>query len=501
MKYLIRILPYLLVPAVLAGEPSDSGKPSESGKKESPAPEAKAPVVREAQVVIDGKTIPYKSTTGKIQLKTEDGKVKASVFHVTYERTDVKDVSTRPVMFAFNGGPGSSAVWLHIGVLGPRILNLPGDGTTAPVPPARVRDNPSSLLDVCDLVFVDPVSTGYSRTEKDGKPSEFHGLNEDVESVGDFIRRWVGEHGRWSSPKYLLGESYGGVRVAGLSRHLQSRFGMNLNGVVLMSSLLDFGTLDSSAGSDLGYLTFLPSFTGVAHFHGKIKGDRDKLIDESREFAFGPYAAALLKGNTLDDRTRDETAATLARLTGIAASIWQDRNLRMDASVFRAELLRAEGKVIGRFDARVAWETADKTAASVGFDPSYSLAYGAFTSAMMDYLSEQLGYKEEIPYEIIASVGPWNWSSQNQIVNVSDRLSDAMRQNPHLRVLVMGGRTDLATPPAGIEYSLNHMLDLPAGARERISKTAYDAGHMFYLNAPDLVKCRKDLVDFIRQGK
>ncbi len=237
--------------------------------------------------MIGGKKISYKVTTGKLQLKKDDGKVSASIFHVSYERTDTKELADRPVMFAFNGGPGSSAVWLHVGVLGPKILKLSGDGTSAPEPPVRMTDNPLSILDVCDLVFIDPVSTGYSRAENDTKPGDFHGLNEDIESVGDFIRRWITEHDRWASPKYLLGESYGGIRAAGLSQHLQSRYGMSLNGVVLLSSLLDFATLQPSEGNDLAYLVFLPSFAGTAHFHGKIKGDRDALIRESTEFAFG----------------------------------------------------------------------------------------------------------------------------------------------------------------------------------------------------------------------
>jgi carboxypeptidase C (cathepsin A) len=276
---------------------------------------------------------------------------------------------------------------------------------------------------------------------------------------------------------------------------------MNLNGIVLMSSLLDFSTLETAAGNDLGYLSFLPSYTGVAHYHGKIKGNRDELVRDANSFAFGPYATALLKGSDLDEATRKSTAAELERFTGISSSIWIDRNLRMDPSVFRAELLRAEGKTIGRFDARVAWDSGEKSATHADHDPSFSLAYGAISSAMMDYLANDLGYSEDMPYEIITSVGPWNWSSQNQVVNVSDRLSEAMRDNPHLRVLVMEGYTDLATPPAGIEHSLRHLPDLPASARKRITCTRYDGGHMFYLNPPDLGKCRKDLAEFIEGGK
>ncbi len=485
---------------------SVSASAAEEAPAENPAKDHEQkpvePVSREHSVEIAGKRVPYKVTTGKLQLKTEDGKARASIFHTSYIRTDAKDSASRPVMFAFNGGPGSSAVWLHIGVLGPKIIELPGDGTTAPQPPVRVKDNPLSILDVCDLVFVDPVSTGYSRAEKESKPEDFHGLDEDVESVSDFIRRWITENDRWASPKYLLGESYGGIRVAGLSQHLQSRYGMSLNGVVLLSSLLDFATLGAAPGNDLPYLVFLPGYTGTAHFHGKIKGDRDALVRESADFAFGEYASALLKGSDLDQPTREKLAARLEQFSGIPADTWLKNKLRIDPTFFRAELLRAERKVIGRFDARVAWDTADSSARSANYDPSYSLAYGAFATAMMDYLGRDLGYKEDRPYEILTGkVHPWKWGAENQIVNVGPRLAVAMRDNPNLKVLVMGGYTDLATPPEGVAHSLRHLPDLPPGARENISTTWYDGGHMFYLNPSDLVKTRKDLLDFLGEPK
>lgn len=497
------ILPVFFGLNLLAFSAPDAEKPAEaSPPKETPPIKVVEPVIRESSVTINGVKIPYKVTTGKLQLKDDEGKPRASIFHVSYVRTDTKDPSTRPVMFAFNGGPGSSAVWLHLGVLGPKIIKLPGDGTTAPLPPARVSDNPLSILDVIDLVFIDPVSTGYSRAEKDVKPGDFHGLDEDIESVGDFIRRWVSEHDRWASPKYLLGESYGGIRAAGLSSHLQSRYGMNLNGVVLLSTLLDFSTLQPVMGNDLPYQVFLPSLTGVAHFHNKIQGDRDALIKESTAFAFGDYAAALLKGNELDPATRAKIANELARLTGIDAATWLARDLRMDTTLFRGELLRKEGKVLGRFDGRVAWDTTEKAAESPDYDPSYSLAYGAFSTAMLDYLGRELGYKEDQPYEILTGkVRPWRWNTSNEVVNLSDRLATAMRDNPHLRVLVMGGHTDLATPPEGVAYSVRHMLNLPANVRQNISTAFYDGGHMFYLNPPDLVKSRADIVNFIQAGK
>lgn len=457
------------------------------------------PVTKSASVTIDGKKIDYEVTAAKLILKDDKGKPQASIFHTSYLRSGVKNPTTRPVMFCFNGGPGSSSVWLHIGMLGPRVLDLPGDGTTAPKPPVKIKDNPFSILDVCDLVFVDPVSTGYSRAEEEGKAKDFHGLNADIDSVGDFIRKWITENNRWGSPKYLLGESYGGVRVAGLSQHLQSRYGMSLNGVVLLSALLDFRTLQDPQGSNLSYSVFLPTYATTALHHKVITGDRDQILKDATEFAFGDYASALIQGNAISEQTSNEIASKLESLTGISKDTWLKNHLRMDASQFRAELLKDQKKVLGRFDSRVAWDATTNNTTYSSYDPSYSLAQGAFSTAMLDYLGREIGYKEEQPYEILTSkVHPWNWNSNNRIMNVSDRLSAALRDNPNLKVLVMSGYTDLATPPESVAYSVRQMLDLPASAKENISTVYYDAGHMFYTNPPDLKKSRADLLEFLK---
>ena len=465
-------------------------------KESKPMKDAKAPKVvkKYASVTIDGKKIDYTATTSRLVLKTDDGKARASIFYVAYTRNDIEDMGKRPVMFAFNGGPGSSAVWLHLGALGPRILETSPDGTKPIKPPVTVGENAHSILDVADLVFIDPVSTGYSRAED--KKAQFHGVSEDIQSVGDFIRRWVTENKRWASPKYLLGESYGGVRASGLSNELQSRFGMDLNGVVLLSSLMDFRTLRPSEGNDLSYIGFLPAFTAVAHHHGKLKGDRDALVKRAREYASGAYASALLKGYTLSEAERKEVAAELSALTGLPANLILRTDLRIQPSYFRKELLRSEGIVLGRFDARTAWAEADRAGSYPRYDPSYAVAKGAFSTAMLSYLADGLGWVEERPYEILTSVGPWNWGAKNSIVNTSPRLATAMRDNPHLKVLVQCGHTDLATPPGGILHSLAHM-NLPEAQRKNITVKWYDAGHMFYLNQPDLIKMRKDLVEFI----
>jgi carboxypeptidase C (cathepsin A) len=455
------------------------------------------PVRKEAVVTINGKVIEYTVTAGQLVVESDDGKPRASFFHLSYERKNGGDAGKRPVVFAFNGGPGSSAIWLHLGALGPRLAPSSEDGTQAVAPPHVVVDNPFSILDVADLVFIDPVSTGYSRAAKDVKPGEFHGVQEDIASVGDFIRRWVTDNNRWSSPKFLLGESYGGIRAAGLANHLQSRYGMQLNGVVLLSSLLDFRTLSASQGNDLAYSVFLPAFTAVAHFHGKLPGERNELVREAREFAFGEYASALGQGRMLSAERRGEIAARLARLTGLPEELILRSDLRIDLDLFRTELLRKENKVLGRFDGRVAWDASSTAAGWPDYDPSYAVVAGSFSSSLLAYFGE-IGWKDNRPYEVLTgAVHPWRWGSSNQYVNLAGELAEAMRDNPHLRVCVMGGLTDLATPPDGIRYTLNHIFSIPEERIAAIDFPLYEAGHMFYLNKPDLEKMRGDLVKFL----
>lgn len=478
--------------------PAHAEPPKPDEKQSAAAPQKVDPISKKRTINIDGKEISYTATVGKIILKNKKDEPRASVFYTSYVRENAGKVADRPVMFAFNGGPGSSAVWLHLGMLGPRKLNLPGDGTQPITPPARLMDNDQSIIDACDLVFIDPVTTGYSRGEGKTDEKEFHGLKEDVESVGDFIRLWITQNNRWSSPKYLCGESYGGIRAAGLATHLQDRYGMSLNGVILLSSLLDFRTLVETHGSPLSYQVFLPTFATTALHHGKVRGERDALYREAREFAFGEYGLALLKGNEITPEEFDRTANRLSELSGVSADLWKTHQLRMSPNVFRAELLRKEGKVLGRFDSRVAWDSTDRAADSPEYDPSYSLAYQTFSTAMLTYLGDELGWKEDQPYEILTSgVFPWNYGSDNRVVNMSETLLGALHDNPRLRILVMGAHTDLATPPEGVYYSIRQMVGVSPGILKQFSYAEYAAGHMFYTNPPDLKKSRKDLLDFL----
>lgn len=455
-------------------------------------------VTQEDSVTIDGVKVDYTTTASLLKLKTSDSKDRASIFHVSYLRKGVEKVHKRPVLFAFNGGPGSSAVWLHLGALGPKIVPTTEDGTQTLPPPQEVIPNIYSILDVTDLVFIDPVSTGFSRAEGKAKPSEFHGVDEDIESVGDFIRRWTTENNRWASPKFLLGESYGGIRASGLSNHLQDKHGMSLNGVILLSPLIDYRTLRGSQGDDLSYSVFLPGMTGASHYHKKITGDRDALVKAAYDFAFGDYAVALLKGSAISAEEKAATAKKLAEFTGLPASLFEETNLRLSTTRYRKELLRDEGKVLGRFDARVAWPLVDESEDDAAYDPSYSVVYGAFATAMNDYLSRTLKWKGHQPYNILTrNVHPWNWGAKNSITNMSRHVESALRNNPDLRFLIQSGYTDLATPPANVQHSINHLHRIPSERRNAIDFAYYEAGHMFYLNQPDLIKMRADLVEFI----
>ena len=456
-------------------------------------------VSKQDAVTIAGKKIDYKVTASTLSLKTAKDEDRASIFHVAYERIGMSDRHKRPIVFAFNGGPGSSAVWLHMGALGPRIVPTTPDGTKTLPPPLIIKENPQSILDVADIVFIDPVSTGFSRAKGKTKAAEFHGVNGDIRSVGDFIRRWVTENDRWASPKYLLGESYGGIRAAGLADHLQDEFGMSLNGVVLLSSLIDFRTLRSNVADDLSYSVFFPGLTATSHYHQKIQGNRNELVEQARAFAFGTYSQALLKGAAISAKEKKSVADQMAKFTGLPASLFVETNLRLSSTRFRKELLRDESKVLGRFDARIAWPSTSPESDYASYDPSYSVAYGAFSTAINDYLSRDLGWEGHHPYKILTSdVRPWDWGTSNSVVNMARNLESAMRENPDLRILVMCGYTDLATPPANMQYSIDHLFNIPNERRKAIKFTWYEAGHMFYLNQPDLEKMRTDLVDFIK---
>ncbi len=471
-------------------------------KKDTPSKETNAPVVTEGSVAIGGKTVHYKATAGTLPILGKDGKPTAQVFYISYTQTNNVDASDRPITYCFNGGPGSSSVWLHLGVFGPKRVEFPGDGTTPPRPPGRLIPNEYSLLDVTDLVFIDPVSTGYSRPEQPDKAADFYGQNNDIATVAEFIRLHTTREKRWRSPKFLAGESYGVFRAAGLANYLQSRFNLYLNGLVLVSGVIDFETIRAEGLTDTPYLCFLSAITASAHYHKKLPADLQadfkKAIAESRAFAEGDYARALRLGAALPPAERTAAVAKLARLTGLSTSYIEDHDLRVSAFEFRKQLLKSEGKIIGRFDARVISRDGNAAAATPEFDPSHSLVSGVFSSAMNSYVREDLKCEKDHPYEILTGVQPWPFARTSGYPSTAPDLAAAMKENPHLKIFIQCAWRDLACPPDGILHSVRQ-LAIPAEIRGNIRVEEYEAGHMLYLNPPDLKKSAIDMKDFIQK--
>ncbi len=460
-------------------------------------------------VVINGVEIAYTATAGVIIMKEEaekDGvsageQARAGIFFVAYTRDDVSDASRRPLTFAFNGGPGSSSVWLHLGLLGPQRVLMTEEGWPLP-PPGRLVPNPYSLLDVSDLVFIDPVSTGYSRPVAGESAKQFHDFRKDIESVGDFIRLYTSRYGRWLSPKYLAGESYGTTRAAGLAGYLQERHGLYLNGLMLISAVLHFQTLSFDHGNDLPYMLFLPAYTATAFYHRRLEPElqRDLVatLRAAEAFAFGDYALALLQGDQLDPATFDRIATQLARYTGLSRDYIARSRLRIRDDRFVKELLRDQHRTVGRLDSRFTGSDRDAAGETVEFDPSLAAITGPYTAALNHYVREQLGFSSDLPYEILTErVWPWSFNDhQNRYVDVAETLRRAMHRNPALRVHVASGYYDLATPYFATRYTLNHLALDPA-LRRQISESFYPAGHMMYIQETSLAALKAVLADFV----
>jgi carboxypeptidase C (cathepsin A) len=478
--------------------------PNESGAAGTPAPakvEEKTSKT-EHSIQLNGQTIKYTAIAGTTVLKKEDGTPTASIFYIAYTKDDVPDVSRRPLTFAFNGGPGSSSVWLHMGSLGPKRVVMDPEGNPAP-PPYRFTDNEYSLLDLTDLVFIDPVSTGYSRAVPENTARNFHSMKGDIESVGEFIRLYTTRNGRWESPKFLAGESYGTTRAAALSGYLQGELGMNLNGIMLISSVLNFGAIRFDPGNDLPYPLFLPTYTAAAWYHKKLPSDLQaaglqKALEESRRYAAGPYSAALFKGDSITAEERSAVVKNLARLTGLSPQYIEESNLRIRGGRFEKELLRDQRRTVGRYDSRLEGVDADAAGSNPEYDPSYASVQGAFTAAFNQYVRAELKFDSDLPYEVLTGrVNPWSYQdSENRYVNVAPTLREAMTQNPALRVFVGAGYYDLATPFFSAEYAVNHM-GLDPKLRDHVSIAYYDAGHMMYTQLKSLGKVHQDLAKFV----
>jgi len=462
-------------------------------------------------VSIGGVKVDYTVNTGIIILKeensdrdkeAEDAKPKASFFFVAYTRDKVEEKSSRPITFAYNGGPGSSSVWLHLGMVGPRRVYMSDEGFMTQ-PPFKLVDNEYSLLDVTDLVFIDPVSTGYSRPVEGQKAREFHGFKRDIETVGEFIRLYTTRNQRWTSPKFLLGESYGTTRSAGLSGYLQDRFGMYLNGIMLISSILNFQTARFDPGNDLPYILFLPTYAATAHFHGKVNTRKSlqNFLKEVEEFASGEYALALSKGTSLSDKEKIDISSKLAGYTGLDQDYILRSDLRIEIFRFTKELLRNKNRTVGRLDTRFIGIDRDSAGENFEFDPSMAAITGPYTATLYDYLRGELKYESDLPYEILnGKVWPWSYAeNENNYVNVAETLRRSMSINPFLKVHVANGFYDLATPYFATRYTFDH-LGLDSSLKDNISMSYYPAGHMMYIQIKSLDALKRRLVEFINDS-
>jgi len=455
------------------------------------------------RVRIGGETVEYTATAGTLIIENAKGKPAGSFFYVAYTRDGVRDRSRRPVTFTFNGGPGSSSVWLHLGTFGPRRIDI-ADAVQPAAAPYRLTDNVHSLLDVTDLVFIDPVGTGYSKALGETEAKEFFGVEADRKAVADFIRLWTTRNQRWNSPKFLAGESYGTTRAAAVVSELHNR-GMFMNGVMLISSILNFQTARFETGNDLPYITFLPTYAATAWYH-KALADRpenlEAFLDEVREFAKTDYASALMQGDALAPERAAAVAEKLAAYTGLDSEFIMAANLRVNIFRFVKELLRDQRRTVGRLDSRYLGIDRDAAGEGIEHDSSYTAIVGPYTAALNAYVRGELGFETDDEYEILSGKvnQQWDWQIGGRAgyVNVAENLRSVMSANTHLQVFVANGYYDLATPFFATEYTMDH-LGLEPSLRSNVKMAYYRAGHMMYLNPESLQALNGDLKTFIRE--
>lgn len=454
------------------------------------------------RITVAGKPLAYTSTTGYMILRDDYGKARAKIFFVYYKKDGVTDPSTRPITFSFNGGPGSASMWVHMGTIGPKRIALTDFGD-APVPPYQIVDNDNTWLDETDLIFIDPVMTGYSRPADGVDKKEFTGYEEDIEAVGQFIHKAVSRFERWNSPKFIAGESYGTTRATGLSGYLQKQYGMYLNGIALISSILNFETARFQKGNDLPYALFLPTYSAIAWYQKQLSPEYKELkplLAEVEKFALGEYSTALLKGDALTDAEKQSVVDKLSKYTGLDKEYIIETNYRIQIRRFVKELRRDEDKTVGRLDGRFTSTDYDAAGENYEFDPADAAITGPFGMAINDYVRRTLKYENDLPYIMGGQVRPWNYNNvQNQYLNTSETLREAMHMNPYLKVHIFNGYYDLATPYFATDYTVNHMF-VDESLRGNISQSFYEAGHMMYIHKASREQMKKDAVAFIRSA-
>jgi carboxypeptidase C (cathepsin A) len=498
-----------------ATAPSAPDKSQETaGKPEAPKPDGEAtdkeehydvsevaPVVTHHQVAVNGKTLSYAATAGRLPIKRGDGKIEAEMFFVAYT-LDGQEAGKRPLTFAFNGGPGSASVWLHMGALGPKRVVLQPNGFM-PAAPYRIEDNPSTPLDRTDLVMVDAIGTGYSRAATAELTRKFLGVKGDVQAFGEFIRLYISRYDRWTSPLFLLGESYGTTRAAGVAGYLADH-GISFNGVTLLSMAVDFQTLEWNKSNDLPYVLLVPTFNMIAGYHHKLPADLMQDMAKTRQevvhWATNDYMLALGKGDPMTADERRKIVEQLARYTGLRPEVVENKNLRIDVPTFTHELLLDQKLVVGRLDGR--FSTPDPQEGPF-YDPAGSAILPPYTSVFNNYVRNELGYKVDMAYKVFAfdesGFQKWEWGTAVEgFPSTAGGLRSAMIKNPYLKILVMEGHYDLATPFAAADWTVDH-LNLNAKYRQSVSYATYDAGHMVYIDRAEHAKMKKDLVEFMEK--
>ena len=478
------------------------GKEQETPRGVQPDLKDEPPVVTHHELRIGGKSMRYTATAGRIPIKDEAGKINADMFYVAYTADGVA-ANQRPVTFAFNGGPGSASLWLHMGSLGPRRVVMQPEGWM-PAAPYRLIDNAETIIDKTDLVMIDAIGTGFSRARTEKLLKHYLGVDGDIEAFGEFMRMYITRNERWNSPLYILGESYGTTRAAGLAGYLVQR-GISFNGIILLSTAVDLGTLVSSHENDLPFVLILPTYAMIAAYHHKlapeIAQDPNKLRTEVEQWASGPYAVALAKGDTISPEERAAVAGQMARYTGLDKKLLDQADLRIDVPKFTHNLLLDQKLRVGRLDGRFTGPDPDGVLDTPFYDPSGSQPTPPFTSVFNSYVRSELNYKTDMPYYVRGgddAFQKWDWGNAiNGIPSTAMDLRRAMAINPFLKIEVMEGFYDLATPFYAADYTIDH-LSLPANLRKNISVTHYDSGHMVYLRQESRLQFKKDVDDFIQ---
>lgn len=508
MKATILLCLLTVFPFAIAAQPPNRPADGQPQSQQTPArattpvaPEREEPpVVTKQSITVGGRTLNYTTTTGFMPIKNaQSGETEARIFYMAYTLDNAP--KSRPLMFSFNGGPGSASVWLHLGALGPKRIKMLDDGMM-PAPPYEMETNQSTWLTETDMVFIDPVGTGYSRATRPELASKFFGIAGDIESVGEMIRMYLGRNERWMAPLFLVGESYGTTRAAGLSNWLFNH-GIALNGIALVSAVLNFQTISFADNNDLPLVLILPSYTATAWYHKKLPAANQTkslttIVQEARNFAGGEYASAMMKIDTLSPAERSSLATKFSNLTGLSKDFIEDNNFRVELGEFNKELLRGERRTTGRLDSRFKGIDRDAGGSNTGGDPSMNAIRPPYTAAFNDYVRRELGYKSDVEYYILGGgiTAPWNYNVTNQYADTSVQMKDAMAKNPYMKILVAQGYYDMATPFYAAEYTIS-ALNLDPTLRRNVSFEYYESGHMMYIETKSLAKLKTDVAAFM----